>query len=214
MATSTSPPILHAAQIGVIPNELRSAAVFQPIAVHGLDTQGHHKRIWDLFTSNRRADRLPLHFYAIQADHRFPLAKAKAAGVEPSLSSGILRTNWVTKHCRDVPAVAVLFVELDWASADWAERVEAQGHGTTHEEEVPSRDRAREMLLMGLRLAEGIDPVRIEARSGVPFAAAIDPAMLAALIDEDYLAWTPQGRLRATEEGILRLDALLPVLLR
>ena len=125
MATSTSPPILHAAQIGVIPNELRSAAVFQPIAVHGLDTQGHHKRIWDLFTSNRRADRLPLHFYAIQADHRFPLAKAKAAGVEPSLSSGILRTNWVTKHCRDVPAVVVLFVELDWTSADWAERVEA-----------------------------------------------------------------------------------------
>lgn len=100
------------------------------------------------------------------------------------------------------------------APEEWAARVERNGHGTVEEEQLAPAERAREALLMGLRLAEGIDPVRIEARSGVPFAAAIDPAMLAALIDEDYLAWTPQGRLRATEEGILRLDALLPVLLR
>ena len=100
------------------------------------------------------------------------------------------------------------------APEEWAARVERNGHGTVEEEQLAPAERAREALLMGLRLAEGIDPVRIEARSGVPFAAVIDPAMLAALIDEDYLAWTPQGRLRATEEGILRLDALLPVLLR
>jgi oxygen-independent coproporphyrinogen-3 oxidase len=38
--------------------------------------------------------------------------------------------------------------------------------------------------------------------------------MLLALLEEDYLAWTPEGRLRATAEGIVRLDAILPVLLR
>jgi oxygen-independent coproporphyrinogen-3 oxidase len=67
---------------------------------------------------------------------------------------------------------------------------------------------------MGLRLAEGVDPAWIAARAGLPFERAVDPAMLAALLDEAYLAWTEAGRLRATPEGVLRLDALLPVLLR
>jgi oxygen-independent coproporphyrinogen-3 oxidase len=82
------------------------------------------------------------------------------------------------------------------------------------EEEVLSpRDRGREALLMGLRLAEGIDPMRIETRSGLAFVETIDPAMLAACLDEGYLEW--QGpRLVATPEGRVRLDALLPALLR
>ncbi|MBP0464033.1 coproporphyrinogen III oxidase [Roseomonas sp. PWR1] len=100
------------------------------------------------------------------------------------------------------------------APEEWAARVERDGHGTAGEEVLAPAERAREALLMGLRLAEGVDPARIAARAGIPFAQAIDPAMLAALLEEDYLAWTASGRLRATEEGIVRLDALLPVLLR
>jgi putative oxygen-independent coproporphyrinogen III oxidase len=100
------------------------------------------------------------------------------------------------------------------APEEWANRVERDGHAAVEEEELVPADRAREALLMGLRLAEGIDPARVEARSGLPFDQAIDPAMLGALLDEDYLTWTPEGRLRATEEGIVRLDAVLPVLLR
>ena len=46
------------------------------------------------------------------------------------------------------------------------------------------------------------------------FAMLVFPAILAACLDEDYLAWTPEGRLRATDEGRMRLDALLPALLR
>ncbi len=97
------------------------------------------------------------------------------------------------------------------APEEWASRVERDGHAAVEEEVLSEADRAREALLMGLRLAEGVDPARIAARSGLPFEQTIDPAMLAALLDEDYLAWTPEGRLRATAEGIVRLDALLPV---
>lgn len=100
------------------------------------------------------------------------------------------------------------------APEEWANRVERDGHAAVDEEVLSEAERAREALLMGLRLAEGIDPARITARSGLPFEQTVDPAMLAALLDEDYLAWTAEGRLRATEEGIVRLDALLPVLLR
>jgi oxygen-independent coproporphyrinogen-3 oxidase len=38
--------------------------------------------------------------------------------------------------------------------------------------------------------------------------------MLTACLDEEYLEWLPNGRLAATWEGRLRLDAMLPVLLR
>jgi len=97
---------------------------------------------------------------------------------------------------------------------EWAMRVERDGHAAVEEEALTPADRAREALLMGLRLTEGVDPARIARRSGMAFEAAVDPAMLAALIDEEYLEWTEAGRLRATAEGILRLDALLPALLR
>ena len=48
----------------------------------------------------------------------------------------------------------------------------------------------------------------------MPFADAVDPAMLAACEEEGYLEWRAGDRLRATAEGRLRLDAMLPVLLR
>jgi oxygen-independent coproporphyrinogen-3 oxidase len=95
----------------------------------------------------------------------------------------------------------------------WAQRVEQHGHGATDETPIAPPDRAREALLMGMRLAEGIDAARFESRTGIPLAAAIDPAMLAACIDEGYLVATP-GRLAATPSGLVRLDAILPRLVR
>jgi oxygen-independent coproporphyrinogen-3 oxidase len=99
------------------------------------------------------------------------------------------------------------------APEEWLARVERDGHAITEEVALSPRDRAREALLMGLRLAEGIDPARITARSGMAFAETIDPAMLAACLDEGYLDWVG-ARLVATAEGRMRLDAMLPVLLR
>ena len=95
------------------------------------------------------------------------------------------------------------------APEPWAERVERDGHGSTEEEIVSPRDRAREALLMGLRLAEGIDLAWFARRTGMALADAVDGTILAACIEEGYLS---EGKttLRATAEGRRRLDALLP----
>lgn len=90
----------------------------------------------------------------------------------------------------------------------WAARVEQAGHGTTEEAPVPPAKQAREALLMGLRLAEGIDAARFLARTGVALEAALDLKMVAAAEAEGYLIRTAE-RLRATEAGRLRLNALL-----
>ncbi len=99
------------------------------------------------------------------------------------------------------------------APEEWAARVERDGHAAVEETLLTPEARGREAMLMGLRLAEGVDPLRIAARAGRPFAEVVDAAMLAALLDEGYLEWRG-GRLAATAEGRVRLDALLPVLLR
>ena len=97
------------------------------------------------------------------------------------------------------------------APEPWAERVERDGHGTTREDEVPPRDRAREMLLMGLRLTEGINAPRFAARTGLALSDAIDPDILAQALDAGYLTMT-DTTLAPTEEGRKRLDSLLAAL--
>ncbi len=95
----------------------------------------------------------------------------------------------------------------------WAERVEASGHGAGEDLAVTPEERAREMLLMGLRLSEGISAARFQARTGVALADAIEPDIRAAAVEAGYLV-DEGDRLRATPEGRLRLDALLGALVR
>ena len=94
------------------------------------------------------------------------------------------------------------------APEPWADRVERQGHGSTAEERIAPRDRAREMLLMGLRLTEGIDAARFAARAGMALDDALDARVLEQALDAGYVT-NGDGRLAATTEGRLRLDALL-----
>lgn len=95
----------------------------------------------------------------------------------------------------------------------WADRVEASGHGSGEDTIVTPAERAEEMLLMGLRLSEGISATRFASRTGIALAEAIDQDMLPALIAEGYLI-QEGDRLRATPEGRMRLDAVLGALIR
>jgi putative oxygen-independent coproporphyrinogen III oxidase len=95
----------------------------------------------------------------------------------------------------------------------WAGRVEAAGHGSGEDAAVTTEERAREMLLMGLRLSEGISAARFQARTGMALADAIEPDILARAIEAGYLV-QDDDRLVATREGRLRLDALLGALVR
>jgi oxygen-independent coproporphyrinogen-3 oxidase len=114
-------------------------------------------------------------------------------------------------HGRVTVGGALLATRRHRAPEPWAERVERQGHGSTDDEPVPPAERAREALLMGLRLSEGIDAVRFATRTGVALEAAIEGETLGRAVEAGYLE-RAGGRLRATAEGRLRLDALLAAL--
>ncbi|NEW94956.1 radical SAM family heme chaperone HemW [Rhodopseudomonas sp. BR0M22] len=87
----------------------------------------------------------------------------------------------------------------------WLMRVEATGHGLIADERLTSEERADEFLLMGLRLAEGIDPQRYQLLSGRP----LDPSRIALLREEGAIAVDADGRLRVTQEGFPVLDAVV-----
>ena len=73
----------------------------------------------------------------------------------------------------------------------WLMRVEANGHGVVSDDRLNSEERADEFLLMGLRLAEGIDPERYAALSG----RALDPRRIAILREEGAIVVDDNGRL-------------------
>ena len=62
----------------------------------------------------------------------------------------------------------------------WADRVERDGHGLTEETELTTEQSVREMLLMGLRLMEGVSEARFVARTGRALRDAVDAARVSA----------------------------------
>jgi oxygen-independent coproporphyrinogen-3 oxidase len=87
----------------------------------------------------------------------------------------------------------------------WLDRVEAEGHALVEDEQLSAESQGDEYQLMGLRLVEGIDPKVFEALSGRSLAAK----RVADLIDERLLMVRAGGRLAATPDGALLLDALV-----
>jgi coproporphyrinogen III oxidase-like Fe-S oxidoreductase len=87
----------------------------------------------------------------------------------------------------------------------WLLRVETQGHGRTMDERLSRAEQADELLLMGLRLREGIAPVRFAALAGRP----LDPRRIEDLRVENLIEITDSGRLRVTPAGFPLLDAIV-----
>ena len=95
--------------------------------------------------------------------------------------------------------------ETEKRPESWLMRVEAAGNGLIVDEKLTSSETADEFLLMGLRLAEGIDPEHYTALSG----RTLDPKRISILRDEGAVETTASGRLRVTQSGFPVLDAVV-----
>ncbi len=90
---------------------------------------------------------------------------------------------------------------------NWLGAVARNGHGIEIEDRLAPHDRATEALLMGLRLAEGIDLRRIAGLAGG--TAPVD-LVVAERLTGLGLVVVEGDWLRVTEAGALLLDAILP----
>ena len=94
----------------------------------------------------------------------------------------------------------------------WLDLVERQGHGWRQVEVIEPEQRLAEMVMMGLRLGEGISRAALRRELDAAPEDLLAPERLRRLQDEGYLRLDAEG-LRATAAGRQRLDALLGYLL-
>jgi putative oxygen-independent coproporphyrinogen III oxidase len=87
----------------------------------------------------------------------------------------------------------------------WLARVEKEGHGLIADDVLSTAEHADEFLLMGLRLAEGIDPTRYTQIAGRP----LEPDRIAMLRQHGLIETTPAGRMRVTLSGFPLLDSVV-----
>jgi putative oxygen-independent coproporphyrinogen III oxidase len=94
----------------------------------------------------------------------------------------------------------------------WLANLQEGGDGMAEEVPTPREDRLTEMLMMGLRLVEGIPRSRFLREAGGQPEAVLDPRGLADLIEDGFVT-LDDARLMATAKGRPVLNAVLAKLL-
>ncbi|HVX79835.1 MAG TPA: radical SAM family heme chaperone HemW [Devosiaceae bacterium] len=88
---------------------------------------------------------------------------------------------------------------------EWQKRVMMRGHGLVTDDILTWEEEGDELLVMGLRLREGIDPRRFARLAGRNIAER----QIAELEDIGFVETLPNGNLRVTEKGWPVLDAVV-----
>ena len=87
--------------------------------------------------------------------------------------------------------------------------VERNAHGISAEEALDPATRATEALLMGLRLAQGIDLSDLALRTGISAHALVDLAAVDRIAKLGLITRN-KNRITVTPQGMPLLDAILP----
>ncbi len=87
----------------------------------------------------------------------------------------------------------------------WLELVERDGHGVLDQEQLGYDEQADELLLMGLRLTEGVDLARWQQLSG----RDPDPKREEFLLEHGFIERIGNSRIRCTPSGMLILDSVV-----
>ena len=88
---------------------------------------------------------------------------------------------------------------------DWQKRVQSRGHGLVTDDILTWEEEGDELLVMGLRLREGIDPRRFHKISG----RAISERQINELRSIGFVETLPNGFIRVTDKGWPVLDAVV-----
>lgn len=97
------------------------------------------------------------------------------------------------------------------APEKWLELVAAQNHGAHPFEAIDQAQRAREMLMMGLRLSEGVDIQAFRTEVGGELSSFINHDRTKLMEQEGFIEQTATS-FRATPAGRQRLNTLLSAL--
>ena len=95
----------------------------------------------------------------------------------------------------------------------WLETVQQQGHGSEAQTLIHPSESAQEYLLMGLRLAEGIDLTNCKTKTGLSAESLLDPQAITRLQNEGLIEKN-DSVLRITQKGQLLTNSLIADLIK
>lgn len=98
------------------------------------------------------------------------------------------------------------------APETWMAAVERDGHGTRDRVPLSADERRSELIMMGLRLAEGLSADRFARLTGTSLDDAVDRSGLDTMSAEGFVHWDGK-RLQATPKGRLVLNSVIAALL-
>ena len=170
--------------------------------------QARHARTKTLARASLRPDAGGLRRARACRPTRFPITRgpAPSAGTISSTGAGTnMPASAPARMAGSTSTAARHATATEKRPEAWLMRVEAIGHGLIVDEPLSRDETADEYLLMGLRLAEGIDPARYAALAGRPLdpRAHRDPARGRRGRDDG------DGCLRVTPAGFPVLDAVV-----
>jgi len=91
---------------------------------------------------------------------------------------------------------------------NWLAAIAGKANGIAEERQLGIREQASEAMLMGLRLAEGVDLSALSARFGIAAEELCNPGKLAFYAGQG-LTWQDGRRIGVSEAGMPLLDGLL-----
>lgn len=91
---------------------------------------------------------------------------------------------------------------------NWLAAIDAHGHGAQVESALSASEQASEALMMGLRLAEGVDLAAMASRFGLAATSLVDAERVDFFQRLGMVGWDA-SRLAVTPQGMPLLDALL-----
>ncbi len=94
----------------------------------------------------------------------------------------------------------------------WLKRALETGHATQDDAVLPHETLTAELVMMGLRLASGVDAGEFTRRTGKRPDETFDSATIEQLVNAGYLDWRDDG-FKATPAGRQRLNAVVDKLL-
>lgn len=95
---------------------------------------------------------------------------------------------------------------------NWLRAVEKQGHATRKMERLPKKTQIEELLLMGLRLTDGLNRRRFIENTGVKIEEAVSKRALTDLRNIGLIELDADG-LRVTKNGLLKLNSVISKLI-
>lgn len=111
-------------------------------------------------------------------------------------------------HGRPLGANGARFATANWKKPErWLEAVGREGRGADEYRKLDADEQAEEAMLMGLRLAEGVDIAALRRETGRPLEAFVDTDAAAQLAAQGLIELDAE-RLRILPAGRLLLDAI------